>query len=311
MQDTDRDLSADISQLKSEIHNFEDIAIRVKPDPGDVPRLNGIDISGALMPLNGKVGGDHIIYVDFNKRYDLDARIAEAIQNERPDVAETLAKNRSRAGIMVADAAGHKLTDAALAAMLHQAFLLGVLYELDTYGTVTTRLFENLNTRFYHSSALNKYITMIYGEISENGRFRFINAGHPFPMVFSNRFGRLVEVARNYPTTFPPIGTMPSRDVVDSRYVSSSPLGRKSGYIINDITLMGRGDILLLYTDGLLDHGEGTAGKFGDIKLEAVLREYRDAPAGDIAAALKSAIREHATQDDDISFVVIRRLYGD
>lgn len=310
MHETDREQGPDISELKSEIDNFEDIASRIKPDPGDVPELNGMDIYGALMPLNGKVGGDHIIYVDFNKRYDLDARIVEALQGERPEVAETLAKNRTRAGIMVADASGHKLTDAALAAMLHQAFLLGVLYELDTYGTVTTRLFENINTRFYHSSALNKYITMIYGEISENGRFRFINAGHPFPMVFSNRFGRLVEVARNYPTTFPPIGTMPSVDVVDSRNVSS-PLGRKSGYIINDITLMGRGDILLLYTDGLLEHGESTAGKFGDLKLEAVLREYRDASAVDIVHTLKSAIREHGPQDDDISFVVVKRLYGD
>ena len=29
------------------------------------------------------------------------------------------------------DAAGHQMTDALLAAMIHQAFLLGALYELD------------------------------------------------------------------------------------------------------------------------------------------------------------------------------------
>ena len=58
-------------------------------------------------------------------------------------VAAKLAEIRSRLGILVADVSGHKLTDALAAAMLHQAFLTGVLYELDRFGEVTTRLFEN------------------------------------------------------------------------------------------------------------------------------------------------------------------------
>ena len=51
-----------------------------------------------------------------------------------------------------------------LAAMLHQAFLLGSIYELDMFGNITKRLFENLNTRFHNSSSLSKFVTMIYGD---------------------------------------------------------------------------------------------------------------------------------------------------
>ena len=86
------------------------------------------------------------------------------------------------------------MTDALLAAMLHQAFLLGAIYELDTFGRITKRLFENLNTRFYQSSGAHKFISLIYGEISEDARFRFLSAAHPFPTVFSRRHDRFMEV---------------------------------------------------------------------------------------------------------------------
>ena len=58
------------------------------------------------------------------------------------------------------------MTDALLAAMLHQAFLVGALYELDMNGQITRHLFENLNTRFYQSSGAHKFMSLIYGEIS-------------------------------------------------------------------------------------------------------------------------------------------------
>ena len=71
-----------------------------------------------------------------------------------------------------------------MAAMFHQAFLLGSLYELDAFGEITEQLFESLNTRFYNSSSVNKYLTMLYAEITEDARFRFLSAAHPAPLVF-------------------------------------------------------------------------------------------------------------------------------
>jgi len=37
-----------------------------------------IDIYGGTLPLNGVVAGDHVIYVDFKERFNLDARISAA-----------------------------------------------------------------------------------------------------------------------------------------------------------------------------------------------------------------------------------------
>ena len=55
---------------------------------------------------------------------------------------------------------------------------------MDTFGHITKKLFENLNSRIFNSSSLSKFVTMIYGEISQNATFRFLSAAHPPPVVF-------------------------------------------------------------------------------------------------------------------------------
>lgn len=129
------------ADLAKELENSQRIASSVLPPPGEIPRLPGLDIHGRLLPLNGVVGGDHII--DFNARFDLDRRLEKAVD---PHVRENLAKGRTRAGLLLADVAGHQITDATVHIGLHHAFLTGVAYELQMHGEVTTGLFEKLNT---------------------------------------------------------------------------------------------------------------------------------------------------------------------
>jgi serine phosphatase RsbU (regulator of sigma subunit) len=291
--------------LTGELKNFQDIARYIVPLPGEIPSLQGIDVYGGTMPLNGAIGGDHIIYVDFKKRYDLAARIREAALAGKSEVVANLERCRSKAGIAVLDVSGHHVTDALVAAMLHQAFLLGSLYELEMFGQITGRLFENLNSRFYQSSSRSKFVTMIYGEIGEDATFRFLSAAHPPPVVFSNYHERFMEVSRELCTSFPPIGTLPSNDVIDRR-MTDSTLGFKERYRLNEWTLMGKGDILLLYTDGLLDHRRGNEDYFPR-HLEQVLRDVKHRPAKTIFEAIKMSALDFAAPSDDISVVVIKR----
>src|SRR5262245_7454780 len=300
-----QEYSDPIERLLGELRNFQEIAKYIMPAPGEVPTLHGIDVYGGSIPLNGSVGGDHIIYVDFKKRYDLNARIREASAQGRTEVVQHLERCKRKAGIAILDVSGHHATDGLLAAMMHQAFLLGSIYELDMYGNITKRLFENLNTRFYHSSSLNKFVTMIYGEISEDTTFRFLSAAHPPPVVFSNQNNRFMEVSQDFCTSFPPIGTLPSLDVID-RNATQSALGFKDRYQLNEWSLMGKGDILLLYTDGLLDHTNGTDTYFPK-HLEAKVREVKRLSAREIFEAVKAHMLGFAERTDDVSFVIIKR----
>ncbi len=209
------------------------------------------------------------------------------------------------AGIALIDVAGHRVTDALLAAMLHQAFLLGSIYELDRYGQLTKQLFENLNTRFYQSSAAHRFIAIIYGEISEEARFRFLSAAQPFPMVFSNEYDRFMDVSDDLRVSFPPLGIQPSLDAID-RNTTKSVLGFKDHYKLNEWVLMGAGDILLLYTDGLGEHSDGRE-LYVPTRLEQKLREVKHQGATGIFAGITQDLRAFAEPSDDISIVVIKR----
>jgi serine phosphatase RsbU (regulator of sigma subunit) len=295
-----------LQQLTGELENFEDIARYLLPQPEDVPTLQGIDIYGGTLALNGVVGGDHLIYVDFKRRFDLDARIAYATEAGRTEVVDNLRRCQTMAGIVLVDVAGHRITDALVGAMLHQAFLLGALYELDLFGHVTRRLFENLNTRFYQSSGPHKFASLIYGEISEQSMFRFLSAGQPFPVVFSKQHGRFMEVSRDLQVSFPPLGILPSLDAID-RSRTDSLLGFKDHYQMNEWVLMGEGDILLLCTDGLVEHTREHEPYFPG-RLEQKLREVNLRPAREIYEAIQQDVQSFTPPSDDISVVVIKRV---
>jgi serine phosphatase RsbU (regulator of sigma subunit) len=69
--------------------------------------------------------------------------------------------------------------------------------ELDRHGKTTPQLFERLNLRLAQSATARNALgtsddesvceiaTMLYGELHPDGHFRFVNFGHPPPLVFS------------------------------------------------------------------------------------------------------------------------------
>ncbi len=294
-----------INLLKQELENFQRIAKVLIPPPGEIPQLKNIDIYGESFPLNGAVGGDHIIYVDFNQRFDLESRIKKAQDAGREDIEENLIFNKTRAGLLIADVAGHNITDAFLAGRLHDAFFTGILYELDTYGEITTRLFETLNTRFHKSSSIDKYLTMIYGEISENGKFRFITLGHPPPIVFSYKYDKIVGLRKGRLLTFPPLGMFPSKSDIDKKR-HFSHIGYKENYTINEINLMAAGDIMLLYTDGLSEHHNKNEESYFET-VETTLIKIKQLPAQEIFHKIMEDLRGFSPPTDDVSFIVIKK----
>jgi serine phosphatase RsbU (regulator of sigma subunit) len=290
-------------ELVDEIENFQQIARYLNPSPGEIPRLNGIDICGFSMPLRDVIGGDHIIYIDFSRRHDLDRRIADAEKHGLKKVAKELERLRHRAGILVADVSGHRMTDALIGAMLHQAFLVGVLYELDRFGEITTRIFEHINTRFYRTTAINKYFTMIYGEISDEGKFRFLSAGHQPPAVFSREYGKFMKISDDRLVSLPPVGMFPSSTDPDDR-VHPSLHGYKRRYEVNEINLLNVGDIVLLHTDGLTEHDKG---RFFPDAVERLLVESAGEESPQICERLRKLLLAAGKPEDDISVVVIRK----
>ena len=90
---------------------------------------------------------------------------------------------------------------------------------------------------------------------------------------------------------------------------TQSAFGFKQHYQMNEWLLMGEGDILILPTDGLIDHRRDDEPYFPD-RLEALLQHAGDRPARQLFDDISADLREFAAPQDDISMVIIRKERG-
>jgi serine phosphatase RsbU (regulator of sigma subunit) len=322
---------------------------KLMPVEGAIPQLVGIDMYGNSIPA-GSVGGDVFEYINFQQRYNIDARIARArrlsreyleplVQGTSPRnevdvhvqwlqskpgttsadiagyrkaksseqlrVAENLQSLYDTAGVLLVDAEGHGIVAAKIAPTVHDTFQAFMLSELDRNGEATTDLFEKLNLRLAQSvtarNALGRskdgnsreIATMLYGEIRPGGHFRFVNFGHPPPLVFSEKYGKFVEIDKDQMVQFLALGLEIPEDHPDrNKYVSLDFRKRQmNSSDVAEITLMGRGDILFLYTDGVHDGSDRAVHQ----EIEGIIRGCRQQSA----KAVCNTILEYAVKKDD------------
>ncbi len=323
---------------------------RLMPVEGVIPQLPGIDMYGNSIPA-GSVGGDLFEYINFQQRYNIDARIAGALKrskeyleplpkgqtprnsvdehvlwlksqpgyhasassgyrkarsSEQLRIAENLQELYTTAGVLLVDAQGHGIISAKIASTVHDTFHALMLSELDRNGKTTPDIFEKINLRMAQSvtarNALGRnqddnsreIATMLYGEIRPSGSFRFVNFGHPPPLVFSAEYERFMEIDKARMVQFLALGLEIPEDNPDrNKYLSMAHRTRKmSSSDMAEITLMSPGDILFLYTDGVYDGSD----EQDRLQIEQVIREHKDEPAKGIC----NAILEHAVRQDEL-----------
>ena len=344
---------------------------RLMPVEGAIPQLAGIDMYGNSIPA-GPVGGDLFEYINFQQRYNIDARITRALKlskeylepvpqgkplrnsvdahvewlqskpgytdavateyrraksSEQLRITEDLQELHTTAGVLLVDAQGHGIISAKIASTVHDTFHAFMLEELDRNGRTTLEMFEKINLRLAESvtarNALGRdkdensreIATMLYGEVRPSGHFRFVNFGHPPPLVFSAEYEKFMEIGKASMVQLLPLGlAIPEDDPDRNRYLSMAPRTHKiDSSDLAEITLMSPGDILFLYTDGVYDGSD----EQDRIQIEQVIREHRDESAKDVCNAILThalkqdeylkQISEQDRIDDKTAFVIKRR----
>ncbi len=322
---------------------------RLMPVEGTIPHLEGIEMYGNSIPA-GTVGGDLFEYINFQQRYDIDARIQRALKqskqyleplpagaiprnsvddhvqwlksrpgykpemesayrearsSEQVRVAEDLRELYSTAGVLLVDAQGHGIIAAKIASTVHDTFHALMLSELDHRGKATPELFERMNLRLALSvtarnalgrsekESAQEIATMLYGEVHPYGYFRFVNFGHPPPVVFSAEYRKFMEIDKSQMVQFLPLGVQIPEDHPDrNRYLSLEFREKKvNSSDVAELTLLSPGDIFFLYTDGVYDGSD----KEERQRLEEVMRERYRQPAKEIC----NALLEYAVKKDD------------
>jgi Stage II sporulation protein E (SpoIIE) len=322
---------------------------RLMPVEGAIPHVEGIEMYGNSIPT-GMVGGDLFEYINFQQRYDIDARIRRALKlskeyleplpegapprnlvddhirwlksrpgykpemeseyrwarsSEQVRVAEDLPDLFTTAGVLLVDAEGHGIIAAKIASTIHDTFHALMLAELDEHGKTTLEFFDRINVRLAYSATARNALgiseeesaqeiaTMLYGELRPYGHFRFVNFGHPQPLIFSAEYQKFMEIDKSRMVQFLPLGVhIPENHPDRKRYLSlDSPDDSANSSGVADLTLLSPCDIFVLYTDGVYD---GTD-KEERQRLTEVMREHYREPAKEIC----NALLDYAVRKDD------------
>jgi phosphoserine phosphatase RsbU/P len=189
-----------------------------------------------------------------------------------------------RLGLVIADVSGKGLPAALLMATFRAALRTEV-----RKGRPIPAIIGEVHQTLVESMDETRFVTAVYGILDPRAAtFTYVNCGHNPPLLL--RAGGEREFL---PTGSWAIGMFGSRPVTPST-----------------VTL-GRGDTLLLYTDGVIDVTDPDYEDFGEDRLTGVLAEYAARPAGEIISALLEATRAYSGKsryEDDFTLLVVKRL---
>ena len=181
---------------------------------------------------------------------------------------------------VVADVSGKGVSSALLASLL-QGALLTVMERPEALG----HRMERLNRFLLDRTGGEKYATVFYSLLHEDGRMYYVNAAHCPPILVRANGERSELEASGMP-----VGLMETAEfpVMEQR--------------------LGIGDKIVIYSDGVTEAQNLERGFFGKKRLRALV----EAHASDSCAAIHDAIQdavaaftEGAAQSDDITLVVL------
>lgn len=213
--------------------------------------------------------------------YDIVATI-EPAKVVGGDYYDFLEMSGDRLGVVIADVAGKGLA----AAMLMPAVDLTLQALIERIDDPATALAE-MNRAFYENTGQANYATVFFGVLDlENGHLAYASGGH-LPGLVVRADGGADWLAEGGT----PVGLLPA-----AKFKTAE-------------TTLASGDLLVLYTDGVLEAEDAHEEPFGGERLIAVVKANRVQTAAVVEQELRRAVRKHRSDDqalDDATMIVIK-----
>jgi sigma-B regulation protein RsbU (phosphoserine phosphatase) len=188
-----------------------------------------------------------------------------------------------RLGIVVADVSGNGIA----AALLMTSFR-ALLIPPARAGMPPETLMGQMNALLPEFARKRDFITALYGILDLSaGTFTYANCGQNFPFLV-RADGRIERLTQSGPSLI----IMP-----DTKYTTGTAVLRE-------------GDLLVLYTDGVVEVFNGAQEQFGNERLEEVASRARGRSAGEVLREIVAATRAFsgpAITHDDSTLVVVKR----
>jgi serine phosphatase RsbU (regulator of sigma subunit)/energy-coupling factor transporter transmembrane protein EcfT len=195
-------------------------------------------------------------------------------------------------GILVADVSG-KGTSAAL----YMAELKGIMMSLSQRHRSPRELLIEADRIISRHLDSRSFITVTYLVVDlRAGLLQYARAGH-CPLVYVP--GPYAQ--RRRPQLMAPDGLVLGLTLDE---------GRTFNRLLEEVTLpLGRGDLIVLYTDGITEAMNGDGECFGDARLASLIGQHADLSADELRERILREIdsfTESALQQDDMTMVVLR-----
>jgi sigma-B regulation protein RsbU (phosphoserine phosphatase) len=187
-------------------------------------------------------------------------------------------------GLSIGDASGHGLPAALLVRDVVTGLRMGIEKDLKI-----TEVFARLNRVIHRSNLSSRFVSVFYGELEAGGNIEYVNAGHPAPLIFGS--GRVTELSIGGTV----IGPLPQ-----ARFRHGS-------------CRLDPGNLLVMYTDGILERRNRQGEFFGEERLRAAVLSAGAASAAEMLEHLFRTATEFSRSrswEDDATLVVVRRREG-
>jgi sigma-B regulation protein RsbU (phosphoserine phosphatase) len=202
------------------------------------------------------------------------------------DYFDYIPLGRDRLGLVVADVSGKGVP----AALIMATFRAALRSELRRERVIAD-VVDSVNRLLIDSKDTSRYVTAVYGILDAgSGTFTYVNCGQT-PPILLKAGGETEWLDQGGPALGMP--------VAGQRETASVKLGT--------------GDVLALYTDGVVEVFSESGDEFGVARLEQVIRAAGPARASHIIRAVVDATQSHAGRlayDDDFTLAVVRKLPG-
>jgi len=210
---------------------------------------------------------------------------AEIVGGDFFDYLE-LGEESERLGVTIGDAAS-KGVGAAAEAM----YISGALRMANSFEIKIAALMRRMNQLVNKIFEDDKFASLFYGELTtdKGGLFLFANAGHN-PPIFLNSQTNETELLN---PTGPVLGPAPN-----------------AGYYVQSVNF-NKGDLLLLYSDGVTESADAAFKQYGDDKLLANFKKLKDLSPKEIAIRILEDVisfSKHGKYSDDKTLVVIKKI---
>ncbi len=187
-----------------------------------------------------------------------------------------------RIALVVGDASGHGIAAGLVMAIANAVLQLAI--DLDPSPSAVAEL---MNRTLYRVGGSRAYMTLFYGVLEPaRGRLEYVSVAHPFPIV-RRADGTMVELGEGCL----PLGVRPTIDPTAG------------------VATLERGDLIVLYSDGVPEAVDASGTEFGFDRLRELIAGGGTAgQVHDRLIAELDAFTARATIHDDRSLVVVGRV---